>query len=71
METADKGERKHVTAQPRAKLVLIDTQPPLTPDGVTVERYATVKVGALYEKHIAPNGVVHWFRVGRGTVNNG
>ena len=71
METTNTGDRKHVTAQPKAKLVLIDIQPPLTPDGVTVERYATVKVGALYEKHIAPNGVVQWFRVEKGTVKIG
>lgn len=67
MDGAGNRERKHVTAKPKSRLVLIDVQTPLTPDGVTVERYATVRVGALYEKHTAPGGVVHWFRVLRGT----
>jgi hypothetical protein len=64
-------ESKHVVAKPSARLVLIETQPALMPEGVMVERYATVRGGTIYEKHTGPNDVVHWFRVERGTPQNG
>jgi hypothetical protein len=60
------SEQLQVCAPPQADLRLFETQKPLLPDGVTVERYTTAR-GFVFEKHIAPSGVVHWFRV----VKNG
>lgn len=48
--------------EPSAPVRLFETQPPLIPSGVTVERYTTAN-HYIFEKHIATNGVVHWFRV--------
>jgi len=58
-------QRRHVHSRPRARLILIETQPPLLPDGVTIKRWATVR-GVVFEEHIAPNGVIHWFKIENG-----
>lgn len=58
-------QRRQVHSRPSARLILIETQLPLLPDGVTVKRWATVR-GVVFEEHIAANGVVHWFKVEKG-----
>jgi hypothetical protein len=47
---------------PSAPVRLFETQPPLVPDGVTVERYTTAR-DTVFEKHTDANGVTHWFLV--------
>lgn len=57
------GQEKLVPVpKPRAAIQLFESQMPLTQDGVTVERYTTGR-GTVFEKHIGPNGVTHWFLV--------
>jgi hypothetical protein len=55
----------HVCAKPRARLYLIETQPPLIPEGVTVERYSTAH-HFIFEKHIDQHGIVTWYKSARG-----
>jgi hypothetical protein len=54
------SERLTPVAAPGARIVLFETQPPLTPDGVTIERYTTSQ-HTIFEKHINADGVEHWF----------
>jgi hypothetical protein len=53
-----------VCAKPNSVLSLIEKQPPLFNEGVTVERYASHR-GMIYERHVASNGVATWYRVQR------
>lgn len=55
-------QRLEPAPKPRALVHIFETQPPLTEDGVTVERYTTAR-GVIFEKRILPSGVAHWFRV--------
>jgi hypothetical protein len=55
-------ERLNVCAEPRAQRQLVETQPPLLPEGVKVERFVTAH-GAVFERHTADNEVVTWYRV--------
>lgn len=48
--------------KPRALVHLFESQPPLTENGVLVERYTTAR-NVVFEKHVLPSGVEHWFRV--------
>jgi len=56
------GERLTLHDKPTARLGLIETQPPLTEDGITVERYKTGH-GVIFEKHTTAAGVVTWYKV--------
>ena len=56
------NERLHPVPKPAALVHLFETQMPLTPDGITVERYTTAN-HYIFERHIAPSGVEHWFLV--------
>ena len=58
------NERLIPCPEPSAAVRLFDTQLPLIHGAPTVERYTTGR-GTLFEKHIAPSGVTHWFRVVR------
>lgn len=58
-------EVRQPVALPRAKLILIETQTAIPGEGVTVERYATLRRGVVYERHVAPSGVSQWFKVVR------
>jgi hypothetical protein len=53
--------RLRVHAQPKAKLHLLETQPPLIEGGVIVERYTT-RHGVVFERHSIPGGPVQWYK---------
>jgi hypothetical protein len=56
------SERLEPVPKPRAVVHLFESQPPLTENGVLVERYTTAR-HVIFEKHTLPSGVAHWFRV--------
>jgi len=50
--------------RPDAHLQPVETQPPLIPDGITVERFTTAH-RVIFERHTDANGVETWFKVER------
>lgn len=42
--------------------MLFETQRPLLPEGVTVERYSSAR-GVIFEKHVTASGRATWYKV--------
>jgi hypothetical protein len=51
----------HVHAKPSAQLHLFESEPPLMPNGISVNRYTTRR-GVVFEEHITHDGKVTWFK---------
>jgi hypothetical protein len=56
------GERLVLHPRPRAALVKLETQEPLTEGAPRIERYSTAHK-VIFEKHIFPTGKVPWYKV--------
>lgn len=41
--------------------MLFETQLPLTPNDVRIERYSSAR-GVIFERHIEPSGRIRWYK---------
>ncbi len=56
------GEKLVLHSPPEARVVLFETQPRLTPEAPTIERYTTAR-SVVFERHMFQDGRVLWYRV--------